>query len=278
MANELRARAQPQGAPLDDLREVVGEAQQRARERDAEHADRPRRERRQQQERHRDRGEDDDPAHRRRAGLGVVLLRPLLADVLAELARAQERDELRRQEDAYEQGRGPRDQHLAHQPAACSASVTISSPTPRDPLTSTTSPAPTSSGSSAAASPASSSACDSPSNSLEHRGGARAHRHQQLDPGGRRVGADLAVVLVLGGAELEHVAQDRHAAALGMLRGEIVKGGAHGERVGVVAVVDDEGPDPERHALARAWRRSGRRPPRSDAPRSPARRRRRRAR
>ena len=43
------------------------------------------------------------PAHRRRAGLRVVALGALLADVLAELALAQERDELRRQEDADEQ-------------------------------------------------------------------------------------------------------------------------------------------------------------------------------
>ena len=156
--------------------------------------------------------------------------------------------------------------------------MTTSSPTPRDPLTSTTSPAPTSSGSSAAASAGVEHRVRLAVELVEHRGGARADGHEQLDPGGRRVGADLAVVLALGGAELEHVAQDRHAAALGVLRGEIVKGGAHGERVGVVAVVDDEGPDPERHALAAHGGEADVDRARSDAPRSRARRRRRRAR
>src|SRR3712207_9065021 len=64
------------------------EAEQRAGEGHAEHAHGPGVEVRQEQERHRDGGEDDDPAHRRRARLGVVLLRSLLADVLAELALA----------------------------------------------------------------------------------------------------------------------------------------------------------------------------------------------
>src|SRR3712207_8271925 len=53
---------------------------------------RPRVDVREQQERHGDGGEDDDPAHGRRAGLGVMLLGPLLADVLAELLLPQERD------------------------------------------------------------------------------------------------------------------------------------------------------------------------------------------
>ena len=47
-------------------------------------------------------------------GLGVVAGRALLADVLPELARAQERDELRAQEDADEQRGRARDEDLAH--------------------------------------------------------------------------------------------------------------------------------------------------------------------
>src|SRR5262249_31333648 len=93
-------------------------------------------------------------AHRRRARLRVVLLGALLADVLAELALAQEGDELGGQEDADQQRGRPGDEDLAHHPAACSASVTTSSPTPREALTSTTSPAAMSSGISAAASAA----------------------------------------------------------------------------------------------------------------------------
>ncbi len=82
----------------------------------------------------------------------VVALRALLADVLAELALAQELDELRAQEDADQQRGRAGDQDRApsalprrRAPAsAASASATRSSPTPREPLTSTVSPAPSS--------------------------------------------------------------------------------------------------------------------------------------
>src|SRR3954454_251375 len=111
---ELRARAQAERAALDDLRVVVGEPEQRARDRGAEHPDRAPVVVAEDQERDRDGGEDDDPAHRRRAGLLVVALGALLADELPELARAQERDELRRQEDADQQRRRARDEDLAH--------------------------------------------------------------------------------------------------------------------------------------------------------------------
>ena len=84
----VRAR-RPERAALDDLRVVVGEAEQRAGDRRAEHADRAPVVVGEDQERHRDRREDDDPAHRRRARLVVVALGALLADVLAELAVAQ---------------------------------------------------------------------------------------------------------------------------------------------------------------------------------------------
>jgi hypothetical protein len=50
----------------------------------------------------------------RSAGLGVVLLRPHVPDVLPELAHAQERDELWRQEDADQQRRRAGDQNLTH--------------------------------------------------------------------------------------------------------------------------------------------------------------------
>ena len=137
--DQLRPPAQPERAPLDELRVVVGEADQRTRYGHAEDADRAPVVVRQQQERHRDRGEDDDPAHRRRARLGVMALGAFLADRLTELALAQERDELRRQEDADEQRGGARDQDLTHR---ARASATVSSPIPRDAFTSTTSPGP----------------------------------------------------------------------------------------------------------------------------------------
>ena len=61
-----------------------------------------------------DRGEDDQAAHRRRARLGVVLLRPVLADVLAELAHPQVFDEFRPEEDADQHRGHPGDQDFAH--------------------------------------------------------------------------------------------------------------------------------------------------------------------
>src|SRR5205823_6484223 len=119
------------------------------------------------QERHRDRGEDDDAAHGGRARLLVMALRALLADVLAELAHAQERDELRAEEDADEQRRRARDEDLPHQrrptgSVPCSAWATTSRPTPRDPLTRTVSPSRSSEGTSCAASAAPATWCTSP--------------------------------------------------------------------------------------------------------------------
>ena len=118
---ELHLRADPQRAPADDLDVVVGEAQQRAADRRPVDPDRAPVVVRQHQERDRDRREDDDPAHRRRARLDVVAGGAVLADELAELAIAQEGDELRRQEDADQQRGGAGDQDLAHQALAAAA-------------------------------------------------------------------------------------------------------------------------------------------------------------
>ena len=107
---------------------------------------------------------------------------------------------------------------------------------------------------------------------VEHRRRPRPDGDQHVDPGGRRVGADLRVVLALGGPELEHVAEHRDAASGGLLHGEVVEGGAHGERVGVVAVVDDGRAAAERDALAPQRARSARPRARPGAPRPPARR------
>src|SRR3954453_2550090 len=48
---------------------------------------------------------------------------------------------------------------------------------------------------------------------VEHPGGACADRDQHVDPGRGGIGADVAVVLVLARAELEHVTEDRQAPA-----------------------------------------------------------------
>ena len=152
---QLGARAQAERAAPDDLRVVVGEAQQRAGHGRAVDPHRAPVVVAEDQERRRDGQEDDDPAHRRGAGLLVVALGPLLADELAELAVAQGGDEARREEDADQQGRGARDEDLAHQ-SPSSVRATTSSPTPREPFRSTVSPGSSRPGTMAAA------ACASP--------------------------------------------------------------------------------------------------------------------
>ena len=106
LEEQLPARREAERAALDDLDEVVGEADRGAAERDAEDGQALRVAVGEDEVGDADRGEDDQAAHRRRAGLGVVLLRPLLADVLAELPHPQVLDELRAEEDA--------DQHRRH--------------------------------------------------------------------------------------------------------------------------------------------------------------------
>ena len=132
------------------------------------------------QVRDRDRGEDHEAAHRRRAGLvRWCCLRALLADVLAELASAQELDELRPEEDRDQKRGEARDQDLAEDDAprasapawrGCrrdssllvSACATRSRPTEREPLTSTTSPGSISSRTMRRPPSASRAACTSP--------------------------------------------------------------------------------------------------------------------
>ncbi len=86
----------------------------------------------------------------------------------------------------------------------------------------------------------------------EPRGHARRQRadgDEHVDAALGGVRADLRVEARLVGPELEHVAEHRHAPG-GCGRGEIVEGGAHRHRVGVVAVVDDEHPPGQLDALA----------------------------
>ena len=209
--HELRARAQAERAALDDLHVVVDEADQRAGEHRAEDADRaPVGPGGEDRERRDDGDHHDDAAHRRRPRLAEMPLRPVVADVLAELAPADELDELRREEDADEERGGAADQDLAHQPASARSVATRSSPTPREPLTSTVSPA--------RRRPRRSDAPPRRVGRVEVLSGealtgprrARADRDEQLDA--RRAGllAQRAVVaLLVGRAELQHVAQHR---------------------------------------------------------------------
>ena len=113
LGDDLPPPRQPERALLGDLRPVVEEAEEGAGQGGAEHGEARRVVLAEDQERHGDREEDHQPAHGRSARLPRVALGPLLADVLAELALAQERDELRSQEHADEQRGHPRDQDLS---------------------------------------------------------------------------------------------------------------------------------------------------------------------
>ena len=142
LAEQLPARREAERAAFDDLDVVVGEAERGAAHGDAEDGQALRVAVGEDEVGDADRGEDDQPAHRRRAGLGVVLLRPVLADVLPELAHPQVFDELGAEEDADQHRRHPRDQDFAHHrpPAPPARSATASRPAEREPLTRTASP------------------------------------------------------------------------------------------------------------------------------------------
>src|SRR5262245_2276223 len=135
-----------------------------------------------EQGRRHDRGDDEDPAHRRRAALGLVRLRALLADLLADLEAAEAVDEPPAEEERDQhrgddghrrpegdvaedvEGDGPGvqlvEEVVEHQaavpPRARSASTTCSRWIPREPLTTTRSPSRTRPGTRRAAEVASS--------------------------------------------------------------------------------------------------------------------------
>ena len=197
-------------------------------------------------------------AHRRRARLLEVPLRAVLADVLAELALAQELDELRAQEDADQQRGGAADENPAHsalprarrRPArACTAAARrrLRPQRDRDALE---------------ADPAralDAARCRPSRSSAGEQLGRRPRRRPAREPRRRTPRAISAASgptvtssstprsracspisrcrRRLVGPELEHVAEHRDPARRGGL-GEVVERGAHRHRVGVVAVVD----------------------------------------
>ena len=70
----------------------------------------------------------------------------------------------------------------------------------------------------------------------------RPNGHEDVDAGRGRLLTELGVELPLLGPQLQHVAE--HGDATGAVGGggsglEVVEGGAHRDRIGVVAVVDD---------------------------------------
>ena len=142
--HELPAAGETERPLVRELDEVVEESDRAAGERGEDDGQRLQPEVAHRQEGDRRRAENQQPAHRRRALLGHVVLRAFLADVLAELVLAEKLDEPRsgRQGDA-ERDRGC-DEDADHAPPPSSAFATTSSPTDREPLTRIASPGRTS--------------------------------------------------------------------------------------------------------------------------------------
>ena len=158
--------------------------------------------------------------------------------------------------------------------AAQQLSATTSSPTPREALTSTQSPRLDQlRGQRGRLGGVGRRRRPSPSNAVEHRDGQRADGDEHVDPAGLRVAADLAVQLA---ARPGRVRACRRAPRCGGRRtavdGEIVESGTHRQRVGVVAVVDDDAPRRVARRAGRAAARAPRRRGRAASRRRPRRR------
>ena len=148
----LPATAQAERSLMVELDVVVEKADPAAGERRTEDRQRGQRVVRQRQEGDRRCDQDQQATGRRRPLLRRMVLQALLADVLAELVLPQEADEGRPAQDRDDHRDECRYEDSGHQLSKFSA--TTSSPTEREPLTSTASPGRSSSRSRAAASAA----------------------------------------------------------------------------------------------------------------------------
>jgi len=202
------------------------------------------------------------PAHRWRSRLGLMALRPLLADVLSELPGAQEVDEP-----------GTEDRHISSDAVARirigpeAEPVLTRSPSPPAPrrraparrrgraLTSTTSPSRSSSGTMVAAWAASETACASPSkpSPIAAASGptspARSTSAAPAAPRARRGSRARA-------RPAQHVAEHGNAPEPAGARrrvAEVGQSGAHRHWVGVVAVVDDRNSARQAHPVTASW-------------------------
>ncbi len=292
---------------MDDLAVVVDPADRAEADRHQQgHPDEAVREVAPQQRRHGDRDQDQRAAHRRRAGLDEVRLRPVVAHRLADLHPRQPGDHLRPDEER-DQERGHARQHRAqrevaedveradvlrqelgqpeqHQcaPAAvspASAATTRSIRMKREPLTSTVVPARARSRDAAPRSASTVAKCSAPAPNAAALSAASAPTvSRAIDARRPRVLADFAVERGPLVADFAHVAQ--HQPARRGHRGQHVDRGAHRIGIRVVRVVDHRdagrrpqrreppGDRPKRFEAARRPRTAARRSP---APRSPPR-------
>ena len=242
LPEELRARRQPLRIAVDDLALVVDPADRAEAERHEQHdPDEAVGEVAPQQRRDRDRHQDQRAAHRRRAGLGEVRLRAVVAHRLADLHPRQPGDHPRADDERDEERRHAREHRAQRdvaedveradvlreqlgEPAAASvrslrrgapvsAATTRSIRMKREPLTSTVAPGARVARRRAAASASTDAKC---SRACAERRGALARRacrpsSRRSMPRGARVGADLAVERGALRADLAHVAQHQPA-------------------------------------------------------------------
>jgi hypothetical protein len=229
----LPACVQPERAAVPELEPVVEEPDRTARVRGAEDRERRHGVDARGEERDRRREHDQEPAHRRRALLDRVVLRALLADLLAELVAAQEVDERGPGEQGDDQRHQRRDEDACHYRVSFAA--TASSPTAREPFTSKT------------RRPADERR-EGVAGLVGRRHGAAAvplgeagrPHADHLDAELAREPADVAVVLGRSRPELGHLAEDRDASPGPGPLGEVLESRAHRERVRVVAVVQEQ--------------------------------------
>ena len=202
----------------------------------------------------------------------MVALRAVLADLLAELALAQELDELRAEEDADQQRGRAAEQNPAHSAlprpgarrqhrgriaigragprSAASVAATRSRPTPREPLTSTVSPS-RSSRRRAAPRPPRASASAWPSPRELARASRAASGPTVTSSSTPRACACAPISRCRRGASAPSSSMSPSTATrrAGGRLGQVVDRRAHGHRVGVVAVVDHDDPAGQRAAL-----------------------------
>ena len=179
-----------------------------------------------------DRDHDRDPAHRGRAALGLVALRALGADLLAEALPGEEADEVRREQDGDRQCDPGGDEDAPHAAPSRRSAAIRSSPAAREAFTRTTSPGASSAASSAVAAAASATGRPAPYSGLSTVTSSSTPSSLASSATLRVGGRGLA-------AQLAHRPEHGPGAPAAAQRGEGAQGGGHRVGVGVVGVVDD---------------------------------------
>ena len=195
-------------------------------------------------------GDDDDPTHRGCAPLGVVAGRAVVADLLPVALARQHADREVGAEQRDDQGQSATQQDRFHGFSSTNTAASLSSSTPREALTTTTSPGAMFSRNHARASARSAAntpvvddpvVLAAPSSRLPT---GFPDGEQHVDAAAGHVRPDLGVPLDRLGTELTHLAEygDGAGAAPRPDRGQRVDRRVHRRRVGVVGVVEYDDP------------------------------------